>query len=411
MMDLIENWIKDFDSIGTRRNHSSRLKTFFKFVKIKPEAYIKDKTRDIKKDFREFRSYLSTEKNLEGTTITNYLASVRLFLDEHDVVVSPSYIRKIQRRGKLPKTTARDRIPTVAELQGILQHADALERAFFLMMASSGCREEELCRMTIDDIEWSKYPVKVNVRAEVAKDKAYRFTFMSPEATKAVHEWLKRRTKLIIEACKKSHFDREKFQKLGYDFIQLDDGWSIYKNKKKITQEEFSDSIKRIFPYEPQTIRDKWNRCLRETGLGEKDPKTGWYVVRLYTLRKFFNTRLKDVCKRDMVELWLGHEEPYDRWTYEEHAQEYLNGCHKLFVYERPMNQDQIESLQEQLDGVNKRFNEFVDFFTKTITIQETELENEEEFNKRYQDALKVATDQYKLDLKSVKKKPYKEEL
>ena len=96
------------------------------------------------------------------------------------------------------------------------------------MNASSGCRPEELCRMTIDDVEWNKYPVKVNVRAEIAKDKEYRYTFMSPEAVKAVYEWLKKRPKMIIEFCKKSHFDREKYQAWGYDFIQTNDGWKFY---------------------------------------------------------------------------------------------------------------------------------------------------------------------------------------
>jgi len=272
------------------------------------------------------------------------MSTLRGFLEEHDIIFSPRFWKKLHNKGKGNEIILEDRIPTREELEKILTHANARERAYFLSMLSSGMREKELCLITEDMIDFDSEPVMIKIPANISKTKRKRFTFISVEAKNSLNEWLK---------IRKEYVEVKKLRTKGlYDWLEETYG------KKIIGKEE-----DRIFPYQPLATRVWWQRLLKKSGFIEKDKNTGYYTLHLYTLRKLFNTRMKNTCNNYMVEMWMGHKIQYDyhKWTIDEHKKEYLKGMENLLIYRTSANVEELESLKKKVDEIKileKKLNE-----------------------------------------------------
>jgi len=340
----------------TRYNIKSQLVEFFDFIQIKSEEYVKQ-DREFKKDVQLYFGHLintprsRTKKPYAPKTIIVHMSTVRGYLEEHDIIFSPRFWKKILKRGKGNEIILEDRIPTREELDKILTHGDARDRAFFFTMLSCGMREEELCRITFDMIDFDSNPVMIKIPARISKTKKKRITFISVEAKNALMEWKKIRS---------SYIERKQEKSKGlYDYLEKKYGTKVNGTAKD-----------RVFPYEPLATRIWWNRLLNKAGFTDKDENTGYFILHLYTLRKFFNTRMKSVCNRDMLEFWMGHKLPYDydKWTDEEHKKEYLKGMGELLVYRTPANIEEMETLQKKVDEI-KNLKQQMDEMQKQIRV------------------------------------------
>ena len=322
-------------------NIRNQLTCFFDYIKIKPEEYVNE-DRDIKKDIKEYYGYLvksnskKTGRPFAPKTIIVYMSALRGYLEEHDIIFSPRFWKKLHKKGKGNDTILEDRIPTREELEKILTHGNSRDRAFFMIMLSSGMREEELCKITDKHIDFESNPVMIKIPAHISKTKKRRFTFISIEAKTSLLEWLKIKDAYFKNKVKKSKGLKDYFKhKYGIQ-LRLEEGGN------------------RIFPYRPNAPQTWWNRLLNKAGFTDKDPNTGYYTLHLYTLRKFANTKLKTVCNMLMVDMWIGHEVPYDyeKWTLQEHKQEYNKGMNNLLVYRTPANIEEVEKLKEKVDEI-----------------------------------------------------------
>lgn len=339
----------------TYYNVRSQLKEFFNFIKILPEQYIKQE-RDFKKDVLKYHSHLINkkrtikknshviEKTYAAKTIVVHMSTLRGYLEFHDIIFSPRWWKAQTKKGKGTDTILEDRIPTREELQKILTHGDARDHAFFLTMLSSGMREEELCKVSMDNVDFESNPVMIKIPADISKTKKKRFTFVSIEAKNALEEWKKLRDTYIV--------NKEKKCKGLYKYLE-----------RKYNKIPNGAANNRLFPYRPLAAQTWWNRLLNKAGFTEFDKNTGYYVLHLYTLRKFFDTVMKTNCNQLMVDMWMGHEVKYDyeKWTEDQHKNEYLKGMDSLLVYRTPANIEKLEELQQRADKVyelEQRLNE-----------------------------------------------------
>ena len=333
----------------THYNVRSQLNEYFNFIKIDPEKYV-NQDRDFKKDVLKYHSHLintprkNTNKPYAPKSIIVHMSTLRGYLETHDIIFSPRWWKAQTKKGKGNDIILEDRIPTREELGKILTHGDARDRAYFLTMLSSGMREEELCNITIDMMDFKSNPVMINIPATISKTKKRRFTFISIEAKNSLEEWLKLRESYIERKRKKSK--------------------GLYKHlEEKYGKKVNGTNSDRVFPYRPNATQIWWKRLLNKAGFIEIDSNTGYNVLHLYTLRKLFNTRMKEKCNNFMVEMWMGHKIEYDyhKWTIEEHKKEYLKGMEGLLVYRTPANVEEVESLQKKVDEIKnleKKFNE-----------------------------------------------------
>ncbi|MCJ2514028.1 MAG: site-specific integrase [Candidatus Thermoplasmatota archaeon] len=316
------------------------MKLFFNdFLNTDSEKYVNSK-RDFKKDILEYNKKLINGSRISNhrkakeyapLSIKQHISTIKGYLEEHEIIFSPRFWKSLNTTGKGNQTVLEDRIPTRKELDKILTHATARERAFFLTMLSTGLRAKELCLLDIERFNLNSNPVKIDIPAKISKTKKKRYTFCSVEERDALLEWKKIRDNYI---------NQKKFKGEGlFNYLEKEYGKHVEVNDDN-----------RMFPYTPTTCGIWWNRLLNKSGYNIIDSDTDFHVLHLYTLRKFFNTHMKNNCNNLMVEMWMGHKIPYDyeKWTLEEHKQEYLKGMEELLVYRKPANIEEIDRLKQK---------------------------------------------------------------
>ena len=189
----------------TKDRYKTRVTKFFDFVGLdKERKTVQDKARIFanrgKEDvnwafsnvlrFIHFQKERVDRKEISGATVRNYAKSIKLFCDMADI---PIPWKKITRGLPRGKKYADDRIPTLEEIRKLVEYPDRRIKAIVYTMASSGIRVGAW-----DYLQWGHIRPIEHTNGEViaakmivyaGEDEEY-FTFISPEALRALQEWM-----------------------------------------------------------------------------------------------------------------------------------------------------------------------------------------------------------------------------
>ena len=176
-------------SVKTVENYDRYLTRFFAYAQIsKPHEITEEKVRT-------FRLWLNRQEGTDGLmkrrTQNYYLIALRAFLKYgHKIEVKTLSPEKIE-LAKLPQRSV-DLI-TIDELNRLLSATEGddekslRDKALLEMLFSTGLRVSELCSLNVD-IDLSREELSVR-----GKGDKVRVVFISPEAKKAVMEYIKAR--------------------------------------------------------------------------------------------------------------------------------------------------------------------------------------------------------------------------
>lgn len=189
----------------TKDRYKTRVAKFFDFIGLddKEGKTVEDKARifvdkgkgDINWAFSNVLRFIHFQKErvdrkeISGATVRNYAKSIKLFCDMADI---PIPWKKIARGLPRGKKYADDRIPTLEEIRKLVEYPDRRIKAIVYTMASSGIRVGAW-----DYLQWGHVrPIEKDGEIIAAKmivyageDEEY-FTFLSPEASQALQEWM-----------------------------------------------------------------------------------------------------------------------------------------------------------------------------------------------------------------------------
>jgi len=251
-----------------------------------------------------------------------------------------------------------DKTPENIQLKEILQHGGIKARALFLMLSSSGMRIGEALQLLPDDIDMSKIPTKINIRAETTKTGNSRTTFIPEEATEALVAWLKGREQYIENAVKKTNF----------------------KNKK-------SPDNPYVFPFNYNVARIIWNNLLEKAGYNERDSRTNRRKMHIHTLRKYFRTRMSLTIPTDVVETLMGHGEyltqVYRNYSEQKLEEMYIKAEQQIVVFKTPLDTTGIEKRLGNLKSENLQLKQDLDRVMDMI-IEETDPKIDESSKELY---------------------------
>ena len=135
----------------TREKYQRRLENFFDFLGLdgitieeKSKSFLnKIKKEDSQWAFNSLLKFMQhhldkvNRKEITGATARNYLKSIKLFFEMADIPIAWKKITRGLPRGK---SYADDRIPTIEEIQKLLEYPDRRIKAIVYTMTSSGIR-------------------------------------------------------------------------------------------------------------------------------------------------------------------------------------------------------------------------------------------------------------------------------
>jgi integrase len=250
--------------------------------------------RRIKRHLIGFRKHLE-DSGLAPLSVGRYMSAVCSFYSAFDIECP-----------RLPKGNASNKVlkehtvvPTHSDLADVLETCTLREKALVLSGLSSGMGAAELTALTYRAFKEGYDPETGITTLDLRREKVgYDFvTFLSPEASEAVHAYLDFRNRPPNSNVRHvlDKFEKQKVTEDSYLFIC-----------DRVPHEYLTSHSEELRRIETCTIIKIYRRISNKAG---KDTPLGeWNVVRSHNMRKIFNSRLKNAgCNSDMVEYFMGH--------------------------------------------------------------------------------------------------------
>ena len=286
--------------------------------------------------------------DIAKSTIRNYYKPLKLFCEMNNIVLNWKIIAK-----GIPKSldSSNDRIPTLQEIQKLIEYPDRRIKAIVYTMLSSGIRVgswESLRWRDIIPIEQDGNIVAAKIIVYSGDPEQY-FSFISPEAYFALNEWMTFRASQGEKVTKESYLMRD----LWDTGLILKDPVKDNNLKRgsygipSVSNKISSDAIRQIF-----------NRAWRVQSLRTTDALTEnhrrYQFKATHSFRKYFETKCLKKMKLLNVKLLIGQdtglEKSYYKPTENELLEDYLQVVNDLTVNEEFRLKMKISDLEQKQD-------------------------------------------------------------
>jgi len=197
LTSLVDKWLKSVaKSPNTRRNYLHDLNAYCAFTGKEPdkliieaEAEIKAgklmRERSVSDDVPDFIEHLES-KNLAPNIIRSYIMAIQSFYSYYDI--------PFPKQRNLESTVLKSNIdiPSKNDIQTILKICDPLEKAIVLVGLSSGLSSEEIRNLKIGTFKagYDSTTGITTLKIRRGKTKIDFVTFLTPEASRAVNDYL-----------------------------------------------------------------------------------------------------------------------------------------------------------------------------------------------------------------------------
>lgn len=327
-------------SYATREGYRVVLHRFVDFTQIHYNidfTQLLTRIRESKKDpievLDEYYSFLAGgKKPLSSNSIRLYLTVAKDFLNFLGCKI---YIEDIKQRFRLPKARhVYEEGLTKETINRLVRFANPKLATTILMVCSSGMRISELLQLRLEDIDFSKNPVTVRIRAETTKTRETRITCISSEATNALRDYLKR---LAISS--------------GYLFLKNNiEDEEIYNKHVVVTRQSFERMLRHVRNNIPDL---------------NKKNENGRNSIHFHAFRAWFKTQVTDAHQSDFAEALMGHKSlklVYYRQNEKARSEIYLGIEHALTIADTEKVDRNYSELQKDnlelrgiVDGLSKQ--------------------------------------------------------
>ncbi|HII01970.1 TPA: tyrosine-type recombinase/integrase [Methanosarcinaceae archaeon] len=275
---------------ATKISYIQAFAQFLEYTKMTPDELIKEADneisegvqatrRKIKLRILDYREHIQ-ERGLAPKTVNKHISAIISFYKSAEIDIPQINHRK----SKVLPLLKNKKFPTKKEILEVLRYADIRDLAIILVQSTSGLSVNELVTLRVGDINrgYDKETGVTTLRMRRQKVDFDFVTFLSPEASKAVLDY--------IEYRNRKPFTNEKRRQMEYE-------------KRKINSDNDFLFIKKVIPDGYLETQDEKLRRLGRPGvmqvykrLGKKagmdTPKGDWGFIRSHNMRKYFNTSL-----------------------------------------------------------------------------------------------------------------------
>jgi len=326
----------------TKEVYSSMIRKYFDTIQEQDiQKYVKKPALEIEKDLTN--AYLKLN-NSPKYTLQNIFYTTKTFLSVFNKEVKDlDFWDTFKGKMRQACMASEELVPDPDELRKFLEYANVKEKAMFLTMASCGCRIGELVSIDLEYTYLDEEPARI--RLTKTKNGKPRTTFITPEATRAVKDWLKTRDKYLKQAVKRNTPNK--------------------KGVKTLCTKTLDDT--RLFPLDEETVRKIWHKLCKRSGMYKMDKKTGRLTFHPHTLRKYFRSYFGNA---DLAELLMGHEgylSTYRKLNDKQKGKEYLKHMNNIVIFDRIPQLDKVNQEIQQLKSENEKLENRLNEFTELM--------------------------------------------
>jgi integrase len=350
----LDKFLNFYSNTGTKHCYRTYLKKFERGLNTNLDSWIKKSKEQIMDDIK---TVLIKYEKIPPKSKQTMMNAVKSFLEDNYIETPNKFWKHIRLMTKGGPLTE-DFIPTREQLKNILFKGTVKDKAFFLVLASSGMYHGEALSIEERDIHFEHTPTMIKIREEIAHKGGKRITFISKEAEYWLKKWLKQKPDYLIHA--------DKVNNLGTGKVNIYD--------------------KRVFPFSNSVSRPSLIRLIKDDPeLNIKDENTGRFKFHIHCFRKYFRTTLGPHMKQDIIETLMGHEnqlqKAYRKYSIDTLSKEYLNYEKELTILQPKMSEEEL------LDRLNK-FEEEQDGFIEKQKIWEEKLRYQEKLIDNYENRI-----------------------
>lgn len=300
----IKNWLNTINARPvTRKNFSSSMAMYTDFLKMTPDELLEEaeaeaglpaRKRNLKSHIVDFREQLQNS-GVSEHTVRSRITAVRSFYLSNEILLPKIKFEK-------PITIeANDQIPTKEDLQDCLAICDPLEKAIMLAGISSGLASNELRSLKLQKFydgydEETGITKLENLYRQKTRVKGYT-TFFSPEASKAILEYIEYRNRPTkgVGILRQQQREKQRTTKGSYLFILKNVPDTYLETRDEELRKMGENALLNLY----KNISEK----------AQKNTDKGYNFIRSHTMRKFFNSTLANQgCDPFSREFWMGHQ-------------------------------------------------------------------------------------------------------
>jgi len=359
----------------TKKNYRGYINSYFRVIGQDIDTYF-TKKRDYEKDLQKaYEIYVSEKKSILTIKVT--LNAVKLLMEaQRKELGDLDFWKHLTHRMRGAEPANDETVLNRTDIKSILSHGNALSRALFLILASSGRRIGEVLSLNPEDVHADDKVAWINIRKTLGSDRTKTGmktrAFISDEAASAYKTWMKERDRYLIRSLRRA----------------------------KTTPLKAQDS--RVFPMSYSNALLIWYGLVVKAGYAEgvsKPDKNGHkhiHVKRMqkyqraethpHCLRKFFRSYFGD---SDLSEFLMGHgsrlTKTYRCKTPEDLAMEYRKHMGNISIFETPDIKEELENKETRITSMEQKLTVMYD----TMITNQALFEGLKAENARLQKALK----------------------
>lgn len=300
-------------------------------AEVEVDARTKPRKQKIRGYIISFREHLIGKGNAP-LTVEQRVTGVRSFYKAFDIIIP-----EVERRDTTAKSLETNKgLPEKEDIRKVLGIADPFEKAFILVGLSSGLSVNEITNMKVKDFTNGYNPEDEITTLKLRREKTnYDFvTFLTPEATRAVKNYIDHRNRTPKEGNKTRRLDQLRKQKVtnenGYLFVS-----------RHIEDEFLETGNEEIRKIGEAGIQDAYRKLSEDAGLSGK--KGIWNKIRSHKMRTWFTNKLREAhCDPDLREFMAGHKIQGSKANYfvdnEKELKEAYENCIPYLTIEKAMD-------------------------------------------------------------------------
>jgi len=330
--------------IGIKNGFRIFLKEKYNCDEIQLAHRIGNEELDVYKILNEYVIFLD-KKGISPKTIRLWFTVVKGYLTNLQVEV---FSEKCKQRVKLPKIRRLKKEALTKEiLIKLLRNLDAKLETAVLVATASGMRVGEIAGLTLEDIEFNRDPVKINIRAETSKSREDRETYLTNEASEALKDYLKRyfgwkedSTNSQLEGLR--IFGRTSKIKIGN-----------VKGRLPKSTEQLTEAV---------LLQKTLARRIAKVPELNRLARNGRKVIHFHAFREYFYTVMSNVSGSNFAHALMGHHEYLDTYYTLSEKQQiklYQKAISYLTISDYSKIEQDLEKIQNTQDGLLEKYAEF----------------------------------------------------